>query len=1410
MTQYDLVTTGFLNGASYRHYRMVDAAGNPLPQRDGYIDIDLADRYVLVGGGTVPVAGTTGLPFGGWVDTVYKVPGEVWGTRTSLDFTDAQWVENGQQYYYIVTAIGSNTDRPEGINESESTGEIEVSATPQAGIDGGPRIYVLRGDDFGEIGRVTSGAWFTFEPALAGATGTITWDLLDESDQPVPPPAGLLFDAASGRLSGNATSTPPPTRLRWRATAENGTATRDFMLNSPAWTPTGGTTRPEPPTNVTATAGDGYVHLSWSASPTPGVVGYRVYRSEVPRAQQRRRVYLDPSQPAAVKDDYLYFSLRGTQVDPMTSHPRVRKGRIGETWRYDPNLPDTTLRRVSHQVTVPAEMLFPGETCMEMRTPYRGLQEIGGPYIFYPSNGRGEAEWYSQLEPGRTYRFEVWMRQSGLGNGGRVELGFNTFNRAIRHEFTVDDEWRLHGFEFTAPERSTAGASHSSPVLRFTGPGTLWFDNIRLFRYDTPEQIAADFTPSPLVFGVLMASQPPTGEKGILRSMKVLLNPGSMAGNLSHHRDASVTTDWYQSVDPPSNMTVPFFLDYAFRTGTSSETRMKPWLNVSSFVSEEEWLMLIEYLAAPIDPSDPADVAAKPWAHLRYQQRGVATPWTDEFSSIRIEFANETWHNRRVENQWTGWGPAFAVHQGAREFGLVARYITEYVRDNSPYWSAAHADGKLVWVMGSNYADYGETARPATPLVGAVGHTTYVGPLWEEGEEPLGTYDDHGVQATLLGYPNSSEPRFRDYRRYREQLAAQGHDYQILGYEGGPSGYALPNSGASPDAVEYAERYGKSLAMAVAALDAWLGAYQYGFTDQGYLSFGQGSHWNSHSTIPHGFNPHVPWLGLVMRNRYVAGPMIQANVVQTPTISWDGEERPLIGAYAFRNGKQLAVFLLSRKLGGVHDGVDFGDGSTPVTLSLPAVPTGPATLYRLEGDPRATNRTALMIDIQESPATLARETTIVLPEGSIYLYVVDTDLPDRTDPPAQPARPDLTYTSAGTTLTWPAVTGATGYTILRSRHPYFERAQESAVFTSTTPSFTDEGGVGGTTFYYRIATTNGWGTGYPSLVAVGGTNPNEALLPAPELAAIGEGDGALLVAWDAVPGASGYRVGHGTTSGGPYTWTDARDDELSRMLTGLTNGTHYHVTVVAYGAAGCSPEAMERTGVPVAAGQEVILAGWDAAGLVYLGDTPDDATTLPVSRRQLALRASQLKRGPGLRTETGTYGFDLGEYDGAFPIIPVEDGGNFGADPAGSLDNAISRALYLSVTLTPEPEQVLSLTSLEGGLFYRYRERTLNVALRYRVGTGSWTTLDSPQPAITAGTFTPTDFAFPLSGLAALQGLTEPVELRLYIYHTGPEARWHPAGVKRTTAEDILVRGTSAAVNVPPLPPGEDEKPRTK
>ncbi len=1410
MSSWDLTASGLYSGADVRAYRIVDAQGQALPASgNGYLNLSNAVEYRLLGETQVIAEGAPGFPQGGWVYTIYAQPNSIYGTRANLDYTDAIFVENGATYYYIVTAIGNRSAEQQGDNESDPTLSAEVSATPLASLPSTPRMYTSAGDGFNEIGNASSNAWFYFMPALAGAAGAATWELLDTSNAPLTLPDGLTFDASTGSLQGTPGHTPPPTRLRFRATAANGVATRDFILNNPAWATNALAPRPLPPSNVVATAANGYVHLSWSPSPSSNVVGYRVYRSEVPRAQQRQRIYLETNAPALARWDYVHLAKRVLKADPNWSHPRVKTGHVGETWEpiWDSAV---ALERVAHPGPLPPEWFFPGDSCMRVTALSNGTATIGGAYIFHALMAdSGESEWYGTLEPGRTYRYEAWMRQEGLGNGGQVALSFNGMYNGISNTFAVDDQWRLHGFEFVAPAAPTEG-SHDRPIISMTGPGTLWLDNLRLFRADTPEDVASAIAPpSPLVFDELLASQPTNGAKGMIRQQPILQEKSTMAGSLGLYRDAELVLNWYQSATAPYNMTVPFFLNYAYRTGDSPGTRMKPWLNVSSHKSEAEWLMLVEYLGAPIDPNDPADVAAKPWAYLRYRQRGTATPWTEEFSRIYLEFANETWHNGQVSDEWFGWGPDGWVHNGAQEFGLVADYFTTFVRDRSPWYTNLNSRGKLRFVLGSNYENYGEVAAARASLAHDIAHTTYVGPRWEVGEQPLDAYDDHGIQATLLGSVAETERGYVNFRRWREELAAQGLFFDIQGYEGGPSGYSLPGQDASPEAHEFSERYGKSIAMAVASLDAWLAAHEYGFVDQAYLGFSPGDYWSSHTGMNNGYRPHAGWLAQTLRNRQVAGRMIRAAVTEAPVIAWDESEYPLVASYAFRDRHRLHVFLLSRKLGGAHDGLDWGDGSTPVTLVLPANPTGPASLYHISGDPRDTNRDALDVQIQQTTTNLSRETVVTLPEGSIFLYVVDTDLPDRDDPPAAPAAPPaMQYNAIGTTLSWPAVSNATHYVIYRGTQPYFNRNDVKETFTTTATNYFDDGAVGGTRYYYRVAAANGWGAGVWSIVASGGTNTATPILAAPALHGLMEQTGMLVADWDSVPNAVGYRVGLATSSGGPYQWIDA-GFATSRTLTGLENGRTYYVVVHAYNAHGRGPESAERSGMPTAPGEAVVLAAWDGATLLY-SNTHNLPTTMPCGRHAFALDASEIALSTNMSHYFEDYGYGLGTgtdgqgtlFDGSLTFAPLDNWANFGAPGGGSLSNAVEREMYIGFSIVPAGGQALSLHSLDTGFKFTLGNGPLQVALRYRVGSNAWHDVPAPGYSVQSG-YIPcnvNELSLSLTNEPALQHVTQPIEMRFYVYSTNSETAWHPASLIRCSGEDVVIRGQTQTVAVPAPP----------
>lgn len=1002
---WDLWNSGLLSGAALRVYRLVDIDGNPLPEKGDSYDADKADHVEFVGRAQIAPAGATGFPDGGWIANAYCHPfPNGWIRHGNLTATDASGLENGRTYWYTVVAVG--TDNQESSNANEA------SATPRADALSPPRVLITADGDKVPVLKPRTGMDFT--PKVFGGKPPYQWQLLDAAGQPLTPPAGLTFDAASGRISGTPEADLPELRVQLQVADSAGRRdARAYWFNAPAPPPSGQKQeKPLPPQDVTAVAGDGCVTISWKPSPSPGVVAYRLKRSTAPAAEQMQRAYLAEGGPTLEKWDYIVLERRFDTFDMKYVSPRVRgMGNAMDApdwyWRAEPNTARFSL--VPHPQPIPSDLADPGETCLQV-TAQAGQQTIGQ-FVFIGTKMGGESTWYGQLEPGQKYRLEVWLRQEGLADAGAVRFSFGRGYPDLQQAFQVTDAWKRCTYDFTGPERPDQ-QWHFGHQFTFTGPGMLWMDNCRICRVDKPEDADKPYVPNGTVLRELMASQPESGPKGAHR-IWFLNRDATMKSLLSWHANSRVGVDWRTVVEGTTAMTVPMGLTFDLHTGPDPQSRMRPWLVLQHLLhTEDDWLALIEYLSAPFDPQRDSP-QSKPWAHLRVTQRGVATPWTDEFPEIIIEFGNETWHNG-LFGDWLGFRTFGAVHQGGPEYGCFARYLIETMQ-KSPHWKSQQLDRKLRFTLGGNYEGrvdsdgtvrgYVEEAMQKCPPATLAGHANYVGPKWETGDASSGHFDDHGVQETLLAFLTGPDRKQLEMMRAREALATSHHAYDLAAYEGGPSGYALPGQD-SPQQKEANEKYGKSLAMAVAAMDAWLRSYAYGWTDQCFWSYGQGTYWNSHTPLWDGFRPTPGWQALTLRNRRASGDLMKVEERSVPTFERAGGKQseiyPLAGAYALRDGTRWTVILVSRKLDGRHDGTDFGDGHTPVTLQLPFRNATKVALHTLTGDPRHSNRERLTIVPQskELPAdtviggmfTVDARTggsSNGLPPGSIFLYVFD-------------------------------------------------------------------------------------------------------------------------------------------------------------------------------------------------------------------------------------------------------------------------------------------------------------------------------------------------------------------------------------------------------------------------------------
>lgn len=725
------------------------------------------------------------------------------------------------------------------------------------------------------------------------------------------------------------------------------------------------------------------------------------------------RVYLKQGGLGLRFGDYAYIKLKTHYIGPEVSPPDLRQHWQGEQPLMTGLSGEWTGRLVPHPRPIPSTWQDHGETCLQASFNNPGTIAIGQ-YVYHQYD-KGEGQWYSQLHPGASYRVEVWMSQQGLGNRGRARFIFrNSPSYAAVSQtrpWIVTDQWQKFTYDFVAPAYPTDSQWHIAHGLEFTGPGKVWIDNFILYRYDAKHDFKP-FGPHEVSFDEMMSSMPATGPKPAIRFYGPIFHASSIEAMFTNYSNSSWNVSWNMGIGNAAAMTIAQSLEWAYQTGDSPQTRVVPYLTCIEEYTEDEWKALVEFLGVPYDPSVDTP-RSKPHAYARYIYRGNnITPWTEEFREIVVEYGNETWHNGAGGYGWHGWGRPAWVHQGGLEYGLFARYMFDDHVKQMPEWSRYNLAQKIKFALGANYdaeeSSYAELAARQGSDISYVGHANYVGPKWETADKGSAVFDDHGIQETLLGLHTGMRELISKAAATRDSLNARGEThYRLSAYEGGPSGY-WTNKGDKAVIDEY---YGKSVAMGLAALDSWLFSSQNGYIHQCYLGFSSGKWWSSH-TLPEagGFRPHAGWLALKLRNRYARGTRMLKTVHHSePTLDRRGEDVPLISSYALTDGTSYSVFVLNRKLDGNHDGIDFGDGYTPVRLHLPFNNVKKITRYRLEGpdgapvDPRTNNIDSLQVTIGSLDIDIrhfSRDFVInqntggddrgICP-GGIYLYVFEID-----------------------------------------------------------------------------------------------------------------------------------------------------------------------------------------------------------------------------------------------------------------------------------------------------------------------------------------------------------------------------------------------------------------------------------
>ena len=181
--------------------------------------------------------------------------------------------------------------------------------------------------------------------------------------------------------------------------------------------------------------------------------------------------------------------------------------------------------------------------------------------------------------------------------------------------------------------------------------------------------------------------------------------------------------------------------------------------------------------------------------------------------------------------------------------------------------------------------------------------------------------------------------------------------------------------------------------------------------------------------------------------------------------------------------------------------------------------------------------------------------------GSWSAYSAEVNTTPLGTLPLAPTNLIATPGNTQLSLTWTAVSGATGYKVYRKTEG---SAWSSAPIGSPTATlFTDTELTNGMKYYYSIAAVNADGTGAWSYETSG--TPTAVALPAPTNVAVTPGNTQATVTWDPVPGAANYKVFVATSPGGEAI-------SISDFLSGpsynaafLTNGQPYYFRVQSSG-----------------------------------------------------------------------------------------------------------------------------------------------------------------------------------------------------------------------------------------------------
>ena len=170
---------------------------------------------------------------------------------------------------------------------------------------------------------------------------------------------------------------------------------------------------------------------------------------------------------------------------------------------------------------------------------------------------------------------------------------------------------------------------------------------------------------------------------------------------------------------------------------------------------------------------------------------------------------------------------------------------------------------------------------------------------------------------------------------------------------------------------------------------------------------------------------------------------------------------------------------------------------------------------------------------------------------------------------SKPAAPVVKIGNSATSgkpmLTWNAVSGATSYKVYRATS---QNGTYSLLGTVTATSYINTGAKDGVTYYYKVTAVNDSGeSAYSNIVS----GQNKAVTPKPSAPVVKIGhsstSGKPMLTWNAVSGATSYKVYRATSQNGTYSLLGTVT-ATSYINTGAKDGVTYYYKVTAVNDSG--------------------------------------------------------------------------------------------------------------------------------------------------------------------------------------------------------------------------------------------------